>query len=129
MNHSGAYARPRPSGGFELWSWVFMRLSGLLLLVLALGHMALMHLIHNVDEISYAFVANRYAGWTWRLYDGTMLVLALVHGLNGARILIDDYVHAAPWRRIALGALYVVGGGLLVLGLGVVVFFAPVPSS
>ncbi len=60
---SASYSRPRPTGGLELWSWLFMRLSGLLLLFLALGHLVIMHLVHNVDEISYAFVASRYAGW------------------------------------------------------------------
>ena len=30
-------------GGFELWSWLFMRISGLVLLVLAVGHVLIMH--------------------------------------------------------------------------------------
>ena len=123
---SSAYGRPRPSGGLELWSWVFMRVSGLLLLFLALGHLVLMHLIHNVDEITYAFVANRYVGWFWRGYDLLMLVLAMIHGVNGARILIDDYVHAPGWHRVALSTLYLICGGLLLLGIGVALFFQPV---
>ena len=127
MSLSSSYSRPRPSGGLELWSWLFMRISGLVLLVLALGHLVLMHLIHNVDEISYAFVASRYAGWLWRGYDLLMLILAMIHGANGARILIDDYLHAPVWRRLALTALYLVCGGLLALGTGVALFFQPVP--
>ena len=126
MNLSASYSRPRPIGGLELWSWVFMRASGLLLLFLALGHLVLMHLIHNVDEINYAFVAGRYVGWFWRGYDLLMLVLAMIHGINGARILIDDYVHPPLWHRCALVTLYVICGGLLVLGAGVALFFKPV---
>ena len=126
MSVSASYSRPKPTGGLELWSWVFMRVSGLLLLVLALGHLILMHLIHNVDEINYAFVARRYASWFWRGYDVLMLVLAMIHGMNGVRILIDDYVHAPVWRRVALVMLYVICGGLLVLGAGVALFFQPV---
>lgn len=124
---SPSYARPRPSGGFELWSWFFMRLSGLALLFLALGHLALMHLIHNVDEVNYAFVATRYAGWLWRGYDLLMLVLAMIHGTNGARILIDDYVHPRRWRGVAVCGLYLLAGSLLALGCGVALFFQPVP--
>jgi succinate dehydrogenase / fumarate reductase membrane anchor subunit len=105
-----------------------MRISGLVLLALALGHLALMHLIHNVDEINFAFVANRYTGWFWRTYDLLLLVLAMVHGANGARILIDDYIHSARWRRFALSALYLLCGGLLALGAGVALFFKPIPS-
>lgn len=111
-----------------MWSWVFMRTSGLVLLFLALGHLVLMHLIHNVDEINYAFVANRYAGWFWRGYDLLMLVLAVIHGTNGARVLVDDYVHPPLWRRLALGFLYLVCGGLLALGAIVAIFFQPVSS-
>jgi succinate dehydrogenase / fumarate reductase membrane anchor subunit len=125
MSLSSSYSHPKPTGGLELWSWVFMRVSGVLLLFLALGHLTLMHLIHNVDEINYAFVAGRYAGWFWRLYDLAMLLLAMLHGTNGARILIDDYLRAG-WRRFALGALYLVCGGLTVLGTAVALCFKPV---
>lgn len=110
----------------ELWAWVFMRVSGVALLFLALGHLIIVHLINNVDEISYAFVANRYAGWFWRAYDLALLVLAMSHGVNGMRTIIDDHVHARRWRRLALGALYLVCGGLLLLGAGVAIFFQPV---
>ena len=126
MTASVSYGSPKPSGGFELWSWCFMRISGLVLLFLALGHLVLMHLIHNVDEVNYAFVAGRYAGWFWRGYDLAMVILAMLHGTNGARILIDDYLHAPRWRLLALCALYLICGGLLALGVGVAIFFQPV---
>ena len=125
MSLSSAYGRPKPAGGLELWSWLFMRVSGLVLLFLAIGHMVLMHLIHNVDEINYAFVAGRYTSWFWRGYDLLLLVLAMIHGVNGMRVLIDDYIHHALWRRVALGGLYLVCGGLLLLGVGVALFFQP----
>ncbi len=126
MNLSSAYGRPKPSGGFEAWSWLFMRLSGLALLALALGHLIIMHLINNVDHIDYNFVAGRYNGWFWRIYDLLMLVLAMFHGLNGVRILIDDYVHPPAWHRLAVGALHTIGGVFLLLGVYVVLFFQPV---
>ncbi|MCA1726940.1 MAG: hypothetical protein LC722_04615, partial [Actinobacteria bacterium] len=38
--------RDRPAGrGAEFWWWLFMRLSGLVLLVLAVGHVLIMHVI------------------------------------------------------------------------------------
>ena len=45
MNGSG---RARPESGIELYAWVFMRLSGILLLVLALAHLYVMHVANNV---------------------------------------------------------------------------------
>ena len=125
MTQTLSGARPKPASGLELRSWIFMRVSGLVLLFLALGHLVLMHLIHNVDEINYAFVAGRYAGWLWRGYDLALLLLAMLHGTNGARVLIDDYLRGRR-RRITLIALYLVCGGLTVLGTGVALFFKPV---
>jgi len=126
MNLSSAYGRPKPSGGFEAWSWLFMRISGIVLLVLALGHLVIMHLIHNVDEINYAFVVERFRGFGWRMYDLSMLVLAMIHGANGMRVIIDDYVHAPLWRRVANGLLVLICGSLLALGIFVAIFFQPV---
>ena len=123
-----SYSSPKPAGGFELGAWLFMRLSGLALLGLALGHLVIMHLLNNVDRIDYDFVAGRYAGWFWRGYDGLMLVLAMLHGLNGVRILIDDYLHPLGPRRLAVRGLYLVGGVFLVLGLVAIVCFQPISS-
>jgi succinate dehydrogenase / fumarate reductase membrane anchor subunit len=92
--------RPVPSGGFERFAWFFMRASGLVLLVLALGHLAIMHLINSIDTVDYAFVAARYATPFWRTYDGLMLVLALLHGYNGLRVVLNDYLKSG-WRTAA----------------------------
>ena len=116
----------RPQGGFELKSWLFMRLSGLLLVLLALGHFAIMHLLHPIEELNYNFVAMRYRFFGWRLYDFSMLSLALLHGLNGIRILIDDYIHAERWHRLAHWILRVGGLSFLILGSIVILIFKPV---
>ena len=131
---SFSYGRPRPSGSnLELYSWLFMRVSGLLLVFLALGHLALMHIIHSVEEIDFDFVAARLTGpWglVWRSYDLLLLFLALLHGLNGLRVVIDDYVHSRGWRVFSLSALYVLG--FIFLAIGALVLFTfqpPVPGS
>lgn len=118
--------RPRPAGGGELYWWFFMRVSGVLLLLLALGHLATMHLINDVTAVSYDFVARRYATPFWRTYDLLLLWLALLHGLNGVRIIIDDYVRPRGWRVLSLSALYTVGFLFLVLGSMVILTFQPV---
>ena len=122
---SAAGGRARPLGGLELYAWLFMRLSGILLLVLALGHLILMHIVHNVDEINFAFVAARYRNPLWRLYDWLLLLLALVHGLNGLRVMVDDYVSRPGLRVAALVSLYTIGGLFLLVGSLVVIAFDP----
>lgn len=119
--------RERPESGLELWTWLFMRLSGILLVFLALGHLAIMHLLNNVDVINYQFVVRRWANPVWRAYDWTMLMLALVHGFNGARILVDDYVRSKGWRLLWLTSLAVLALLTLVIGTEIVLTFTPAP--
>ncbi|KXP12139.1 succinate dehydrogenase hydrophobic membrane anchor subunit [Tsukamurella pseudospumae] len=83
----------RPAGNnFEKWAWLFMRFSGVALLVLVFGHVFIMLAIDNgVHRIDAAFVAKRWASPYWQVWDITMLWLAQLHGGNGLRVIIDDY--------------------------------------
>jgi succinate dehydrogenase membrane anchor subunit len=122
MNGAG---RPRPQGGIDLLAWIFMRVSGVVLLFMVLVHLAIMHIINNIEVINYHFVAERYATPFWRTYDVVMLWLAFIHGLNGVRVMIDDYVSSHGWRVFSLASLYVLGFVFLVLGSLVVLTFNP----
>ncbi len=116
----------RPESLLEVYSWIFMRVSGVGLVVLALGHLAIMHLVNNVDIINYGFVAQRFVTPFWRTYDFILLWLAMIHGLNGVRIMIDDYLIGRGWRTLALSVLAIVGIVFLTLGSLVIVTFQPV---
>ena len=121
-------ARPRPEHpGFERFMWYFMRLSGLALVLLALGHMFIMHVlvVFTGDEINFAFVTSRWGTPFWRIYDGLLLVLALIHGVNGARIIIGDYVARGGLRTMLLLLLLAVTAVWLLMGLVVIVTFNP----
>ena len=122
-------ARPaRPIGSdFELWSWYFFRLSGLLLIFLALGHVLIMHIINNVDVINYAFVADRWRTVGWRIYDWLLLSLALTHGMNGLRVIVDDYIHARGKRALWLSSAWLLYFVLMVVGTLTIVTF-PITS-
>jgi succinate dehydrogenase / fumarate reductase membrane anchor subunit len=118
--------RERPVGGFELWMWLFMRISGIMLLVLALGHTLIMHLPSGgVDRVDFGFVAARWGSPFWRTWDWMLLTLALIHGINGLRNITLDYVRK-PGVRFALNmGFYVLGFVLFVLGSVIVVTFDP----
>jgi succinate dehydrogenase membrane anchor subunit len=121
-----AQLRPgRP--GFERFMWYFMRLSGVVLVLLALGHMFIMHVLVELtgQEINFAFVTSRWGTPFWRIYDLLLLLLALIHGANGARIIIGDYIARGGVRNlilIVLGALTFIW---LMLGILVIVTFDP----
>jgi len=118
-------SKPRPESGLELYAWIFMRVSGLALLFLALGHLLIMHIIHNVDSIDFQFIAVRYATPFWRTYDLVMLWFAMIHGVNGIRTVLVDYIGARGWRVASLASLFVVGFVLLTLGSLAILTFHP----
>ena len=118
-------SRSRPSGGAELWAWLFMRVSGLLLLVLALGHLFIMHVFNSVHGIDDNFVSARYLKLFWRGYDLAMLWLAGIHWLNGLRVLADDYLRGFK-RDFAVRFLYGMAALFLALGTWVIAAFQPV---
>ena len=128
-------SRPTPAGrpaptasAFELFAWIFMRVSGVILLLLALGHLVIMHLINNVGNINYKFVAGRWSGEMglfWRSYDWLMLILAMIHGINGLRTILDDYLRPGGWRIVILSLLYTVGFIFLAVGSIVIFTFQP----
>lgn len=122
MNGAG---RPKPESGLELYAWIFMRISGIALLVLALGHLLIMHIVHNVDHIDFQFVAQRYATPFWRTYDLVLLWLAMIHGVNGVRTVLVDYVSPRGWRTTSLASLYLLGFVLLALGSLAILTFQP----
>jgi len=118
--------RERPVGGFELWTWIFMRISGLVLLVLAVGHVLVMHVVGGgVGRVNFGFVAARWSSPFWRTWDWAMLVLALVHGINGLRVIVLDYVRPVAARFAINMFFYVVGFVLFVLGTVIVFTFDP----
>ncbi len=86
----------------------------------------IMHVVHNIETIDYDFVARRFMTPFWRTYDLVMLWLALIHGLNGVRTLIEDYVGPRGWRVVSLASLYVIGFVFLALGSLVILTFQPV---
>jgi succinate dehydrogenase / fumarate reductase membrane anchor subunit len=121
-------ARPKPeASGRERFWWYFMRLSGLALVFLALGHMFIMHVLVELTggEIDFAFVQSRWGTPFWRIYDLLLLVLAFVHGANGARVVVSDYITHRTARGLVIGALLAVSGIWLVLGMLVIALFDP----
>ena len=120
------HGRDRPVGSFELWAWLFMRISGIALLILAVGHVLIMHVLdEGVDRVNFAFIQLRWASPFWKTWDWLMLVLALIHGVNGLRVIVLDYVRPAG-ARVAINSFFtVLGAALMVLGTIVVVTFDP----
>jgi succinate dehydrogenase / fumarate reductase membrane anchor subunit len=125
------------SSQVDVWFWKFMRYSGLLILPLVFGHLAIVHVIQGVFDITapgsaivgtdatntsgsaLAFVGERWdflvAGVAvWRFYDGALLGLIIIHGFYGLHLVINDYSRNRVINR-ALNWVVVFGAALLIL--------------
>lgn len=128
---------PRRPSQLDIWFWKYMRISGLLILPLVFGHLAMMHIIQGVFELSAQgveivgtnaindsghaaeFVGERWdylvAGVAvWRLYDGALLGLIVLHGFYGLSLVVNDYTHNLIARR-AFNWSIVFGGAVLII--------------
>jgi len=101
------FGRSRVATSFEAYSWLFMQISGVLLLFFVSLHFTLMHF--SLD-ISISPLARR-------LYELVMLFLAVLHGANGLRVVSDDFIHEDPFRTLSLAFLSLATIALLLIGL------------
>jgi succinate dehydrogenase / fumarate reductase membrane anchor subunit len=119
-------ARPRPAGrGWEWFSWLYMRISAVLMIGLVLGHLYMMHILNSTETISHEFVAARLATPFWRVYDLVILLFAMSHGVIGTRGVIEDYVRAPGLRRGLQGLLYVLSALFTIWGAYILFTFRP----
>ncbi len=113
--------RSRPQGsGFELFVWYFMRITGVMLFVLALAHFSIMHFLFDPSQESASWIAARWGSLAWRVFDWTLLMAVLFHSFMGVRTVLMDYVHGARSRLLSMSALYIVAIILFAAGTGVV---------
>ena len=111
---------------WEMWGWLYMRFSGILLVVLIFGHLLVnLFLGDGVKAIDFAFVAGKLADPFWVVYDLLLLWLALIHGANGMRTIVNDYVTTEKVRRVLVWALGLSAAFLILLGTLVVFTFDP----
>ncbi|MCK6579184.1 MAG: succinate dehydrogenase, cytochrome b556 subunit [Anaerolineae bacterium] len=137
---SGVIIPARKSQGrgstIERFWWSFMRVSGLLIVPLVFGHLAMIHLIQGVFDITLAghtvvgttlanetgtaveFVANRWGMLVggvavWKLYDFALLALVVIHGFNGLRYVLTDYTSGSRFAKSAAIYLCVIGAVVL----------------
>jgi succinate dehydrogenase / fumarate reductase membrane anchor subunit len=124
--YRSATGRLERSSNFELFAWFFMRVSGMILLFIALFHLYYMHFIVDVAEIDFIVIAERWHGpygILWRTFDIALLFFAFTHGTNGVRYIVEDYIHADGMRVALKTGLMIVYVGLLLMGTYVIFAF------
>ncbi|MCL2463793.1 MAG: succinate dehydrogenase [Micrococcales bacterium] len=123
-------ARRTARGNAEMVGWIFMRASGVLLVVLIFGHL-ITNLITNggIRAIDFGFVAGKWASPLWQVWDLLLLWLAMLHGSNGVRTVINDYATKHGTRLALKALLYLAAAVIVVLGTLVIFTFDPCPPG
>ena len=120
-------ARSRSRGNYEKYSWMFMRASGLVLVFLVLGHLLIMNVLDGgVQRINFSFVAGRWSSPFWQAWDLLQLWLAMLHGANGMRTVINDYA-VRDTTKFWLKTLLVFAT-VFIIALGTLVIFTFDPT-
>lgn len=119
-----AYTRsgsPRPQGGgFDLAIWYLMRLTGLGLFVLALGHFMIVHVVFDPSEQTAQWIIDeRWGSIAWRTVDWLMLSFVIFHAFMGMRTVVHDYTSGGVRTALSMG-LYLLAFVLFALGTMVV---------
>ncbi len=108
-------ARPQQSG-FELAVWYLMRLSGLALFVLALGHFSITHFIFDpATQTAQWIIDDRWGSVLWRTVDWLLLTMVVLHAFMGVRTVVQDYTRGGARTALTM-LLYLAGIALFLMG-------------
>ncbi|MCB2186600.1 MAG: succinate dehydrogenase, hydrophobic membrane anchor protein [Deltaproteobacteria bacterium] len=111
------------SGRTGAFDWLFQRVTGLALVVILGLHFILMHYVGE-GPVTYEKVAHRLTNPYYKAWELLFLGLALYHAMNGAKLIMDDYLHYSTWRTGLTGLLWVVALALFFFGAVTVLSFS-----
>jgi succinate dehydrogenase / fumarate reductase membrane anchor subunit len=124
--------RIRPAlGTFEYGMWLFTRLSGLVMILLAAVNLAMAFIMRgrvlldlpammrwiffpNPNHVVNSNIPDVTVGWSnafWQIFSTIIVFLAAAHGLNGIRMVLEDFIERQQ-------LVYILRGFLLLLWIG-----------
>lgn len=109
-------ARNRFGHNPELFWWIFMRISGFLLIFLLFAHVFINNILVDAGTIDYDYVASRLTKPTVKVFDTFLLALALLHGANGLRFSIEDFIKDDRKRFWVKAIVFTLVGAVFIAG-------------
>lgn len=123
---------PKPSWNLEFLMWIFTRISGITLILLAiiglsaglimgartqmdLGTLIRWTFFPNPSHVLDSEIPDLYL-WTngfWQIMQILVVVFAATHGFNGLRVVIEDYSKPGIWQaalRFLIFLLWIFSG-------------------
>ena len=136
------HSRPAPQIGFsfEYLMWIFTRISGLALILLAIlgvvgafimGARTQIDLptlmrwtfFPNPNHVVNSNIPDVAVGWAtayWQIMEMMIVFFGLTHGLNGLRVVIEDYASASWFKVILRGLLLVIWIFMMIVAVYVI---------
>jgi len=136
------HSRPAPQIGFsfEYLMWIFTRISGLALILLAIigvigafimGARAQIDLatlmrwtfFPNPNHVVNSNIPDVAIGWAtayWQIMEMMIVFFGLTHGINGLRVVVEDYASASWFKVILRGLLLVVWIFMMIVAVYVI---------
>ncbi len=121
---------PQPGWNLEYMMFMFTRLSGVAMFILALvgvsaalimgartqmdlGTLVRWTFFQNPNHVITSNIPDVNAGWAngfWQIMEMLAVFLAATHGFNGLRVVLEDYIHQPFWQvffRVILFILWI----------------------
>lgn len=136
------YSRPAPQIGFsfEYLMWIFTRVSGLALVILAIigvigafwmgarTQVDLPTLLRwtffpNPNHVVNSNIPDVAIGWAtayWQIMEMMIVFFGVTHGINGLRVVIEDYLKASWARPLLRGLLFGIWIFMLIIAVYVI---------
>jgi succinate dehydrogenase / fumarate reductase membrane anchor subunit len=127
-NQMRTLVRTRAGSRFELYAWFLTRVTGILLLLMAAFNLVYANLVggpsnlYAAAQMRWAFfpiqfhvestsveVAPAFSNPFWQVWSFFLIVFAVTHGVNGLRVVLEDYIRRPllmAWIRAALFGLW-----------------------
>ena len=131
---------------FENLMWIFTRISGLSLFLLSLvgitgafilgarmyltnggmvdaGALARWAFFPNPNHVVNTGIPDVTQGWSnayWQVMEMLILFFGATHGLNGLRVVIEDYLSPSWWRALLRGLIFLIWLSIIIVGIFVI---------
>jgi succinate dehydrogenase / fumarate reductase, membrane anchor subunit len=102
--------------------WFMQRISGIILVILLLGHYVLMHATPDNGH-TYQAVLERLRQPVWKAIDLSFITFGLWHGLNGTWNVFRDFQMKPFWSITILTLIVISGLAFWFLGINTILKF------
>ncbi len=125
---------------FEYTMWIFTRLSGLAMIILAfigliaalvmgartqmdLGTLMRWTFFPNPNHVVSSNIPDVTLGWAngfWQVMEMLIIVFGVTHGFNGLRVVVEDFTGPSFWQPVLRGLVFLLWLFVMIVAIYVI---------